>query len=185
MTLTPRKVAAAVAQERPLGEIDAMPRSPGQPRPIRILLFALAAALLAGPAAGADGPVLPRFASLSASKVYLRRGPAFGDRVLWIYHRKGLPVEILEQYDVWRRVRMPDGAVGWIHHAMLSSTRTVVVVGKAKVVIRNGPAPGAKAVAMAEPGVIARLGDCRPTACAIRVEGMKGWIDRAAIWGVH
>jgi len=160
-----------------------MPRSPRHPRPIRILLSALAAALLAGTMARADGPVLPRFASLSAPKVYLRRGPAFGDRILWIYHRKGLPVEILDQYDVWRRVRMPDGAVGWVHHAMLSSTRTVVVVGTAKAVIRNGPGPGAKAVAMAEPGVIARLDDCRPAACAIRVDGTRGWIDRAAIWG--
>ncbi len=162
-----------------------MPRSPVPSRPLPVLLLVVAALLLAGGAARAEGPVLPRFASLSAPKVYLRRGPAYGDRILWIYHRRGLPVQIVGQYDVWRRVQMPDGAVGWVHHAMLSSTRTVVVVGNAKAAIRRGPAPEAKVVAMAEPGVIARLGDCQARACSVSVAGTAGWIDRASLWGVR
>lgn len=182
MPLT-RRQGGAIAQAGRLGKIAAMPRIPVPPRRLRVLLSAVAAALLAGTMARAEGPVLPRFASLAAPKVYLRRGPAFGDRILWIYHRKGLPVEIVDQYDVWRRVRMPDGAVGWVHHAMLSSTRTVVVVGLAKAAIRNGPGPTAKLIAMAEPGVIARLDRCQGPVCDVRVSGMNGWIERAALWG--
>ena len=182
MTLT-RRQGRAIARAGRLGEIAAMPPIPVPHRPLRILLSALAAVLLAGGSASAAGPAQPRFASLSAPKVYLRRGPAFGDRILWIYHRKGLPVEILDRYDVWRRVRMPDGAVGWVHHAMLSSARTVVVVGGEKVAIRSGPGPAAKVIAMAEPGVIARLDSCEETVCDVRVSGMAGWIDRAALWG--
>ena len=182
MPLTGRQ-GRAIARAGRLGKIAAMPRIPAPPRQFRVFLSALAAALLAGTMVQAEGPALPRFASLAVPKVYLRRGPAFGDRILWIYHRKGLPVEIVDQYDVWRRVRMPDGAVGWVHHAMLSSTRTVVVVGSAKAAIRNGPGPMAKPIAMAEPGVIARLNRCQGPVCDIRVSGMKGWIERAAIWG--
>ena len=94
-------------------------------------------------------------------------------------------MEILDRYDAWRRVRMPDGSIGWVHHAMLSATRTVVVIGARKAVIRSGPAPQAKTLALAEPGVIAKLEKCRATACAVRVDGTEGWIDKHNIWGAN
>lgn len=148
--------------------------------------FVAAASLaVAVPArAGDPGLDVPRFASLSADKVYLRQGPTYQNRILWVYRRKGLPVEIVAQYAVWRRVRMPDGATGWVHVAMLSSKRTVVITGKAKAPIRDGASPHARILALAQPGVIAKLDHCEPAACEIDVAGTDGWIAKKNVWGV-
>ncbi len=125
----------------------------------------------------------PRFASLATGKVYLRQGPSYNNRILWVYRRKGLPVEILAEYDVWRRVKMPEGTIGWVHSAMLSSTRTVVVTGKADAPLREGVDASARVIAYAAPGVVARLDSCAGEACEVQVAGRDGWIDKARIWG--
>ena len=149
----------------------------------RIGLLVLAALIAAGPAR-ASGP-LPRFASLGSAKVYLRQGPSYKHRILWVYHRKGLPVEITAQFDVWRKVRMPDGTAGWIHVAMLSADRTIVVTAKGRVAIRAAARPAAKILALAEPGVVAKLEDCDASACEVDAAGTDGWIDKTNIWGVR
>ena len=141
--------------------------------------------MFAAAPAVAEGAKLPRFASFAAAKTYLRQGPSYRNRILWVYHRRGLPVEILARYDVWRRIRLPDGAVGWVHTALLSARRTVVVTSKAKAPIREEAAPGSKTLALAAPGVIAKLSACQAAACQISVDGIDGWIDKKNVWGVR
>jgi SH3-like domain-containing protein len=150
------------------------------------LLFwsVLLAAFLASAGVRADDVLpLPRWASLSVDKVYLRQGPTYQNRILWVYHRKGLPVKITGQFDVWRKVLMPDGTVGWIHVAMLSSDRTVVVTGQRNAPVRTGEAPSSPVLALAQPGVVAKLDHCEGEACEIRADGTDGWIDADRIWG--
>src|SRR5580658_4776958 len=118
-------------------------------------------------AGGAEVP-LPRFASLHSDKVNLRAGP--GDRypVEWVYMRKDWPVEVLAQFDHWRRVRDWDGTEGWVHEKMVAGKREVVVTGGVRG-LRAGPDLGAALVARAEPGVVARLDECRGEWCRIGV----------------
>jgi len=150
--------------------------------------LALAALLALAPPpvrAAPEGRALPRFASFAAAKVYLREGPSYRNRILWIYHRRGLPVEVLAEYDVWRRIRMPDGAVGWVHTAMLSPARTVIVTATANAPIRGEASPSSQILALAQPGVIAKLETCEAAACEISVDGTDGWIDKKNVWGVR
>lgn len=158
---------------------------PGRLAAAALACVMLLAAVPARAAEDADAGKLPRFASLDAPKVYLREGPTYKNRILWVYHRKHLPVEIVAAFDVWRRVRMPDGALGWVHVALLSSARTVVVTGKANAPIREQATPGSRILALAAPGVIAKLGHCVVEACEISASGTDGWIDKTNIWGVH
>src|SRR5919106_133867 len=92
---------------------------------------ALAALLLAPPAFGQAGRTtglpLPRFVSLGSDEVNLRFGPGETYPIAWILTREGLPVEIVEEFDTWRKVRLHDGDFGWIHGSLLSSRRTVLV----------------------------------------------------------
>ena len=150
----------------------------------RGVIWVLTALLLAG-AADAEGTgAIPRYASFDNAKVYLREGPSYDHRILWIYHRKGLPVRIIAQYDVWRRVQDADGVVGWVHASMLSDARTVMVISPKPAAIREDDGPSSKILALAQPGVIAKLEGCQPTECEISADGTDGWIDKKNIWGV-
>ena len=124
------------------------------------------------------------YVSLKSGKVYLREGPTYKHRVLFVYQRKGYPFEVLTAYDSWRRVRDSDGAIGWISQTMLSDLRSVLVLGKARADIRIRLDPTSPVVAKADPGVVARLKACKPRFCQIVAGGVTGWIERDRIWGV-
>jgi SH3-like domain-containing protein len=141
------------------------------------------AAFVALAALGA-APV-PYYASLSRGKVYLREGPSYQHRVLWIYQRKGLPVQVLNQYDIWRRIRDSDGTIGWVSGVMLSAgRRTIVVTSKKPTPLRDGAGEGAHVIATAQTGVVAKLEACKVDACKVSADGTEGWIDKKNIWGV-
>ena len=127
---------------------------------------------------------LPRFAALHADKVNLRAGP--GDRypIEWVYLRRDWPVEVIAQFDHWRRVRDWEGTEGWVHEKMITARREVIVTGGIRV-LRQSPDRNAAAIARAEPGVMAKLDECRGDWCRIEAGDMTGWVQRADIWGVY
>jgi SH3-like domain-containing protein len=127
----------------------------------------------------------PRFVSLSSDLVNMREGPSTVHSVKWIYHRDGLPVQVLAEYDVWRRVRDMDGEVGWIHVSLLSNERTGVVVGNGYAQLRAGQDVDASVIAQVAAGVVGRVETCGPISCRLDFSGIEGWVDRARIWGVY
>ncbi len=143
------------------------------------------AVLVVDAARAAEKPdPIPRFVSLRADVVNLRTGP--GDRypVEWVYRRKGLPVEIIAQFDQWRQVRDWQGTQGWVHERMVTGLRNVIVKG-AQHVLRADPDAEAAPVAKLDPGVIAHLLECRDAWCRIETANIKGWLGRGDIWGVY
>jgi SH3-like domain-containing protein len=135
-------------------------------------------------AAGNADAVLPHFASLHSDKVNLRAGP--GDRypIEWIYIRKDWPVEVIAKFDHWQRVRDWEGTEGWIHEKMVTGRRDVIITGGVRA-LRQAPDLGAGLVARAEPGVVARLDECRGEWCRIEAGEVIGWVQRSDIWGVY
>ncbi len=73
------------------------------------------------------GLPLPRFAALRSDKVFFRRGPGQRYPIEWIYRRRGLPVKIEREFDVWRLVEDSDGVKAWVHQATLYSQRHFVI----------------------------------------------------------
>jgi SH3-like domain-containing protein len=129
------------------------------------------------------GLPLPRFVSLGADEVNLRFGPGEGYPIAWILTREGLPVEIVQEFDTWRKVRLHDGDLGWIHASLLSSQRTVIVADEVRA-LRQTADREARIVLRAEPGVIGQLIDCDASWCRVEIEGRRGWLQRAELWGV-
>ena len=76
-----------------------------------IMLFALLAPSAWAQANNPSGLPLPRFVSLKSGRVNSRIGPGVNYAVDWLYLKAGLPMEIIQEYDNWRRVRDPE-AVG-------------------------------------------------------------------------
>lgn len=132
---------------------------------------------------GPSGLPLPRFASLASSEVNVRTGPSTDHPIRWVYSRSGLPVRIVEEFDVWRRIEDPDGETGWTHSSLLSVRRTAMVRGEGIQELRRSADPQARVVARAEPGVIGEFQGCENEWCRIQVEGERGWLPKAKLWG--
>ena len=97
-----------------------------------LLLLAPFAAARAGNDTATSGLPVPRFVSVKADRVNVRGGPDKDHDVSWVYTRVGWPVEIIAEFENWRRIRDSDGAEGWVYHSMLSGKRTAAVQLKAK-----------------------------------------------------
>ncbi len=147
------------------------------------------AACLAVPATGTErGPVtnlpIPRYVSLKASEGNVRRGPSLSHRIDWVFKRRNMPLQVTGEFGHWRRVKDRDGVGGWVHYSLLSGARTVIVE-RDMLPLLTKPDTAAPVNAQAEAGVVARLEECVRDWCRIRADRHRGWVPRAALWGVE
>lgn len=151
----------------------------------------LAALLFAASANAADtdggkGPVtgydLPRFVSVRVDKANLRTGPDKYFPIRTVLLRRGMPVKVIDEFKLWRKVALHDGMEGWLHQSLVTGRRTFLVVG-ASVEMLEEPEREADVVARLEPGALANLTACAGDWCALSVSGFAGWVPRAAGWG--
>lgn len=155
--------------------------------------LAVACAVLAAPAVmaqaqGKTGPVtnlpLPRYVSMKAHEGNVRRGPSLTHRIDWVFKRRDMPLQITAEHGHWRRVQDRDGAGGWVHYALLSGVRTVIVE-QDMLPVHNRPDPQTPMVAAFELGVVARLGTCIEEWCKVTAGGYRGWARKSHLWGVR
>lgn len=141
---------------------------------------------------GASGLPLPRFVSLKSERVNIRIGPSTDYAVAWLYLKSGTPMEVIQEYDNWRRVRDADGTEGWVNQALLSGERTALAApwmrGKGEDVfvnMRHEPQTGAAVTAKLQPGVVFTVDECNGDWCHASVNGAEGWVSQAEIWGAY
>ena len=141
-----------------------------------------------GAKAGASGLPVPRFVSLKAGRVNVRVGPGEDYKIAWVFTKPGLPIEVIQEFDTWRRIRDSDGMVGWVFQSLLSGKRTAVVAPWAKGdprPIRRDASPEAAITAYLEPGVMGEIDRCKDDWCRISGERFSGWITQDQLWGVY
>jgi SH3-like domain-containing protein len=144
--------------------------------------------LLAAPdtnAATSTGLPVPRFVALKADEVNVRTGPGTRYPIQWVYHKQGMPVEVVEEYDAWRKIRDVEGTTGWVHKGMVDGKRNAIITGKQPQIVRIDADDSSKPILKVEPDVIARIVECSVGWCRIQVSGRKGWIDKKHLWGVY
>lgn len=135
-----------------------------------------------------SGLQVPRFVSLKTDKVNLRAGPSQNYPIKLVYVRKGLPLEVIAESELWRRVRDMDGEEGWVHSATLDGARYLFVRGDGSdraVALRQDPGRDAPIDSLAQPGVIGQLNKCRIDWCLMEAQGQTGWVHRSLVWGVY
>jgi SH3-like domain-containing protein len=139
-------------------------------------------------AAGPSGLPIPRYVSLKTDRVNVRRGPSTAHQVIWVFARKGLPVEIIAEYEHWRRVRDSEGEEGWVYHSLLAGRRTGLVApwrDIERLPLLDSPEDTADTVAMVETGVVGNIDSCSGQWCEFSVNGLSGWIEQELLWGVY
>ena len=155
-----------------------------------VIAILLAGAALSAASAQTDLPI-PRFVSLGTDEANLRTGPGQRYPIEWVYVREGLPIEVVAEFDTWRRVRDWEGVEGWVHQRLLSGRRTVIQISEAIETLHEEPNASSAPVARLEPGVIAELLACPAPSegvgdwCYLSTGGHRGWMPRAVLWGVY
>lgn len=131
-----------------------------------------------------SGLPVPRFASLKSGKANLRAGPGQKYPVRWVFIRPGVPLEVLYEWNVWRKVRDADGTEGWMDRAMLSTTRTLQVVRETRA-LRARPDVSSPIVMRAEPGTTFTITMCEDRWCRVEAQGRAGYILREQTYGTY
>ncbi len=136
-----------------------------------------------------SGLPLPRYVSLKSARVNMRVGPGRDYMVDWMYMKRGLPMEVIQEYDTWRKVRDAEGNEGWVLHSLLSGDRTAIVAPweekDTMIEMRARPSSDSRVVARLEPGVIAPVSACENGWCEMEVPGAHGYVAQKQVWGVY
>ena len=174
----PGTAGLATVTPRPRPDTLAVPEGAALPPP------EAGAALASTPGEGAVTRLpLPRFVTLKTDEGNARRGPGLSHRIDWVFKRAGMPLRVTAEYENWRRVEDQEGLGGWVHYSLLSGVRSVLIQAELAE-FRAAPDSGAEVVVRAERNVIARILQCNPDWCRLSVEGERGWVSKAALWGV-
>ena len=135
-----------------------------------------------------SGLPVPRFVSLGAAPANARYGPSREHPVKWRLLRKGAPLEVIAETEMWRKVRDPEGGEAWLHKSLLNGRRTAIV--------RPGADSGPRALygvagddttisAYLDAGVIVRVTRAEGEWREISVHRRQGWVPSEALWGVY
>ena len=137
---------------------------------------------------GPSGLPIPRFVSLKSGKVNVRKGPSSEYPVAWVFQRKGMPVEIVAEFENWRRIRDSEGQEGWILQQMLAGKRTAIVMGYKDVTgiaLRDERSSTSPVIATLTPGVVGEVEACDGDWCEMSAGGYQGYVSQVAVWGVY
>jgi len=170
---------------------------------LRLLLCATIVAcssLPVPPILAAEGPSglpLPRFATTRSTPINVRIGPGTKYGVAWVYVKSGTPVEIVQEFDTWRKVRDVDGSEGWIHQNLLSGKRAGVVeppTGESQVVLLAGRDSDSGVRAYLGSGYRVDIAKCDGAWCEVSASyapdtgghaNVSGYVPQGALWGVY
>lgn len=171
----------------------------------RLLVLALSAAAMLGTGAAlaqnqdqkmgpSTGLPLPRFVSTRSQPINVRVGPGTRYNIAWVFKKPDLPVEIVQEFDVWRKIRYVDGEEGWIHQNLLSGARTALTrpFGEnGRTALYARPKDGADVRAWLSRDVLVHVNNCRDAWCEVTVpksasaRAFTGYVVQFELWGVY
>lgn len=142
---------------------------------------------------------LPRYASIRSKSANMRNGPAKKYPILWEYHYKSMPVQIIAEHQNWRKVLTPTGEKGWFHVSLLSSVRTVLFrhttsitnpevfkdLPNDQTIIYRKPNRDSFPVARISDQSVGKVLKCHDGWCKIRIQKVQGWVETSHLWGVE
>ncbi len=129
-----------------------------------------------------ESRALPRFVSIKAKEVNIRTGPGERYPIDWVMRARGWPLQVVAEYENWRRVKDWEGNLGWVHRAMLSNARAGVV-NVETTTLRRMPSEEATPLAHVKQGTHAEIKKCEKNWCEVEFDDGKGWLPAKTLWG--
>ncbi len=130
------------------------------------------------------GYKIPRFVSLKSNEANIRVGPSKNYPIKLKYILSDLPIEIIEEYQEWRKVKDFKNNIGWIHKSLLSGNRTGIVLSKENKSIELLNTVNGIVIGEIRKGNIVYLEKCKIDWCLVSIGNFRGWMNKKYIWGV-
>ncbi|MDR0631518.1 MAG: hypothetical protein LBF66_03050 [Holosporales bacterium] len=152
-----------------------------------VLFFAFCGGNVAGWGSKTGGArALPRFACVKSSKANLHVGPGLQYPVDWILTLKRMPVLVISAYGQWRRVKLCDDTIGWLHKSVLSSKKTAML--RRDAVMFTATSEKSKKVANVGKHVVVVVSKNKGDWVKVLVtaedgESFSGWLRSPPLWG--
>ncbi len=130
-----------------------------------------------------SGYPVPRFVTLKKDLAYMRVGPGREYPLDWVYVRQNLPLKVISEFDVWRKVVDHEGTTGWLHSSLLSLKRYGLVT-KAEIKLHVSAEESSEVIAIAGRNVLLEVQYCDGQWCRMAGKEVRGWTKRQNFWGV-
>ena len=143
-----------------------------------------------------SGLPLPRFVVIRGKDATVRVGPGYQYDVAWKYLATGVPVEVIQEFDVWRKIRDVDGSEGWVHQTSLTGGRAGYVLASVSgdIALRSGAAEDSGVVAWVGPSFPVKIESCDGAWCDVsatdspadgKLATYTGYLPQTELWGVY
>jgi SH3-like domain-containing protein len=155
-------------------------------------VLAASLALLAAPSNAADksdrqtpsGLPVPRYVSLKFDTVNARSAPGDDSRLLWVYHTRGLPVQVVAETPEWRRICDPERGLAWVHRRTTDGRRMAMRLKPEPLAMHDKANETSRTVAFLAPRALADLERCNKDGwCRLKAGRATGWVPAVEVWG--
>ena len=123
-----------------------------------------------------------KFLSLKNNEVNLRKGPSKDYPIKLVYNKKFLPVQILDSWDNWKKIRDFEDNSGWIHVSLLSGKKTAINKLKNSIIFTYNTIYS-KPLARVDKGRLLFIKKCKLQWCKVSSGEYTGWIQKKSLWG--
>ena len=130
---------------------------------------------------------LPRFVSLRSEIVNARSGPGTKYPIDWVYTQKSAPVEVIAEFENWRRIRDWQGSESWVIEQLLTRKRSAKVITPGENNLYAKDNLKSKIIARIEDDVIGEIKKCPADNpfCLVSFDKFEGWMLRQNLYGVY
>ena len=135
-----------------------------------------------------------RFIALKSNKTNIRNGPGFQYKINWVYFVKLYPLQIVDRYENWIKVRDHKQILGWVNKNLVLKRKVALVIGNQLVpkpfvksnesVLFKYPDPSSFPLARVEFGKVVSVKKCTQQWCLIVADKTKGWMSKLNLWGI-
>jgi SH3-like domain-containing protein len=124
------------------------------------------------------------FASLRSNETNVRAGPGQNYPIKFIYKLKGIPVQVISEYDNWNEIKDYEGQSGWVMQSLITKKRTLMIrTTKGFVNLQKKNNEKSRIIFRLENNVIGDYLKCIERWCALEVSGKKGWVRDEEVFG--
>ena len=131
-----------------------------------------------------SGLKLPRIVSTKNSLTYFRTGPGRDFPIKYELKQRSYPLEIVAEFNNWRKVRTHDNLNGWVHTQLLSSFKSGLIIND--TLLKRVPSNKSLTKARLLKGLLIKIKKCKNQWCKVEVNhhnNFLGWVQKEKIWG--